>query len=84
MIELKALQKQVALLEADLKPTGLASDRLKVEWRAAKSADPPRPSKQGRSHPQTPPPRTAKLSPQVRSQAKLGTEGRRAGAMRRA
>ena len=39
MIELKALQKQVALLEADLKPTGLASDRLKVEWRAAKSAD---------------------------------------------
>jgi hypothetical protein len=34
-----ALQKQVALLEADLKPTGLASDRLKVEWRAAKSAD---------------------------------------------
>ena len=39
MIDLKALQKQVALLEADLKPTGLASDRLKVEWRAAKSAD---------------------------------------------
>jgi hypothetical protein len=39
MIELKALQKQVALLEADLKPTGLTSDRLKVEWRAAKSAD---------------------------------------------
>jgi hypothetical protein len=39
VIELKALQKQVALLEADLKPTGLASDRLKVEWRAAKSAD---------------------------------------------
>jgi Nuclease-related domain len=32
-------RKQVALLEADLKPTGLASDRLKVEWRAAKSAD---------------------------------------------
>lgn len=32
------LQKQVALLEADLKPTGLASDRLKIEWRAAKSA----------------------------------------------
>jgi len=39
VIDLKALQKQVALLEADLKPTGLASDRLKVEWRAAKSAD---------------------------------------------
>jgi hypothetical protein len=39
VIELKALQKQVALLEADLKPTGLASDRLKIEWRAAKSAD---------------------------------------------
>jgi hypothetical protein len=39
MIDLKALQKQVALLEADLKPTGLASDRLKVEWRAAKSAE---------------------------------------------
>ena len=39
MIDLKALQNQVALLEADLKPTGLASDRLKVEWRAAKSAD---------------------------------------------
>jgi hypothetical protein len=39
VIELKALQKQVALLEADLKLTGLASDRLKVEWRAAKSAD---------------------------------------------
>ena len=39
MIELKALQKQVALLEADLNPTGLASDSLKVEWRAAKSAD---------------------------------------------
>jgi N-6 DNA Methylase len=39
VIDLKALQKQVALLEADLKPTGLASDRLKVEWRAARSAD---------------------------------------------
>ena len=39
VIDLKALQKQVALLEADLKPTGLASDRLKVEWRAAKNAD---------------------------------------------
>ena len=39
MIDLKALQRQVALLEADLTPTGLASDRLKVEWRAAKSAD---------------------------------------------
>jgi hypothetical protein len=39
VIDLKALQKQVALLEADLKPTGLASDRLKVEWRAAKSAE---------------------------------------------
>ena len=39
MIDLKALQKQVALLEEDLKPTGLASDRLKVEWRAAKSAE---------------------------------------------
>ncbi len=39
MIDLKALQKQVALLEADLKPTGLASARLKVEWRAAKSAE---------------------------------------------
>jgi hypothetical protein len=39
VIELKPLQKQVARLEADLKPTGLASDRLKVEWRAAKSAD---------------------------------------------
>jgi hypothetical protein len=33
------LQKQVALLEADLKPTGLASDRLKIEWRAARNAD---------------------------------------------
>jgi hypothetical protein len=39
VIDLKALQKQVALLESDLKPTALASDRLKVEWRAAKSAD---------------------------------------------
>jgi hypothetical protein len=39
VIDLKALQKQVALLEVDLTPTGLASDRLKIEWRAAKSAD---------------------------------------------
>ncbi|MGH3223337.1 MAG: BREX-2 system adenine-specific DNA-methyltransferase PglX, partial [Streptosporangiaceae bacterium] len=39
MIDLKALQKQVTLLESDLKPTALSSDRLKVEWRAAKSAD---------------------------------------------
>ena len=39
MIDIKALQKQVANLEADLKPTGLASDRLKIEWRAAKNAD---------------------------------------------
>ena len=36
---LKALQKQVILLEKDLTPTGLADARLKVEWRAAKSAD---------------------------------------------
>jgi len=39
MIDLKALQKQVALLEADLKPTGLASDRLRIEWQAARNAD---------------------------------------------
>ena len=39
MIDLKALQKQVALLEADLKPRGLEDPRLKVEWRAAKSAE---------------------------------------------
>ena len=39
MIDLRALQKQVANLEADLKPTSLASDRLKIEWRAAKNAD---------------------------------------------
>ena len=39
MIDLKALRKQVAILEADLKPTGLASDRLKIEWRAAQTAD---------------------------------------------
>jgi hypothetical protein len=38
-VELKALQKQVALLEADLTPTGLDDPRLKVEWRAAKSAE---------------------------------------------
>jgi hypothetical protein len=38
-VELKALQKQVALLEADLAPTGLDDPRLKVEWRAAKSAE---------------------------------------------
>ena len=38
-VDLKALQKQVALLEADLTPTGLDDPRLKVEWRAAKSAD---------------------------------------------
>ena len=36
---LKALQKQVILLEKDLTPTGLADARLKVEWRAAKSHD---------------------------------------------
>ena len=36
---LKALQKQVTLLEKDLTPTGLADARLKVEWRAAKNAD---------------------------------------------
>ena len=36
---LKALQKQVSLLEKDLTPTGLADARLKVEWRAAKSHD---------------------------------------------
>ncbi|HUN35835.1 MAG TPA: SAM-dependent methyltransferase, partial [Trebonia sp.] len=36
---LKALRKQVAALEADLTPTGLADSRLKIEWRAAKSAD---------------------------------------------
>ena len=36
---LKALQKQVILLEKDLTPTGLADARLKVEWRAAKNAD---------------------------------------------
>lgn len=38
-VELKALQKQVALLAADLAPTGLDDPRLKVEWRAAKSAE---------------------------------------------
>jgi hypothetical protein len=38
-VDLKALQKQVALLEADLTPTGLADPRSIVEWRAAKSAD---------------------------------------------
>ena len=36
---LKALQKQVILLEKDLMPTGLADARLKVEWRAAKNAE---------------------------------------------
>src|SRR5215472_6162537 len=36
---LKALQKQVTLLEKDLMPTGLADPRLKVEWRAARSAE---------------------------------------------
>ena len=36
---LKALQKQVILLEKDLTPTGLADARLKVEWRAARSAE---------------------------------------------
>ena len=39
MIDVKALQKQVANLEADLKPAGLSSDRLKIEWRAARNAD---------------------------------------------
>jgi hypothetical protein len=39
VIDLKALQKQVALLEADLMPTGLEDPRLKIEWRAAKSAE---------------------------------------------
>jgi hypothetical protein len=39
VIDLKALQKQVALLEEDLKPRGLEDPRLKVEWRAAKSAE---------------------------------------------
>ena len=38
-VDLKALQKQVALLEVDLTPTGLDDPRSKVEWRAAKSAD---------------------------------------------
>jgi N-6 DNA Methylase len=38
-IVLKALQKQVALLEADLKPKGLADPRLKIEWTAARNAD---------------------------------------------
>ena len=38
-VPLKALQKQVVLLEQDLTPTGLADARLKVEWRAAKNAD---------------------------------------------
>jgi hypothetical protein len=36
---LKALQKQVILLEKDLTPTGLADARLKVEWRAARNAE---------------------------------------------
>ena len=36
---LKALRKQVAALEADLTPTGLADSRLKIEWRAARSAE---------------------------------------------
>ncbi|MBO0801655.1 MAG: BREX-2 system adenine-specific DNA-methyltransferase PglX [Nocardiopsaceae bacterium] len=36
---LKALQKQVALLEEDLRPRGLEDPRLKVEWRAARSAE---------------------------------------------
>lgn len=39
MIDLKSLQKQVALLEADLKPKGLADPKLKVEWTAARNAD---------------------------------------------
>jgi hypothetical protein len=39
VIDLKALQKQVALLEEDLRPRGLEDPRLKVEWRAAKSAE---------------------------------------------
>lgn len=38
MIDVKVLQKQVALLEDDLKPRGLEDPRLKVEWRAARSA----------------------------------------------
>jgi hypothetical protein len=39
VIDLKSLQKQVALLEADLKPKGLADPKLKVEWTAARNAD---------------------------------------------
>lgn len=39
MIELKALQKQVTLLEADLTPTGLADPRLQLEWKAARNAE---------------------------------------------
>jgi Domain of unknown function (DUF7008)/Eco57I restriction-modification methylase len=39
VIDLKALQKQVARLEADLKPRGLEDPRLKVEWRAGKAAE---------------------------------------------
>jgi hypothetical protein len=38
-VDLKALQKQVALLEADLTPRGLDDPRLKIEYRAAKSAE---------------------------------------------
>jgi hypothetical protein len=38
MIDLKALQKQVKLLENGLKPTGQADPHLEDEWRAAKSA----------------------------------------------
>jgi hypothetical protein len=39
VIDVKALQKQVALLEEDLKPRGLEDPRLRVEWRAAKAAE---------------------------------------------
>jgi hypothetical protein len=37
-VMLKALQKQVIVLEKDLTPTGKADPRLSLEWRAAKSA----------------------------------------------
>jgi hypothetical protein len=39
VINVKELQRQVTVLEEDLKPRGLSDPRLKVEWRAARSAE---------------------------------------------
>jgi uncharacterized protein DUF7008/Eco57I restriction-modification methylase len=39
VINVKELQRQVTLLEEDLRPRGLEDPRLKVEWRAARSAE---------------------------------------------